>query len=328
MKHILIVENLDLKILESYQNSGYTIDYKPSYSLAQIEDNISKYDAIIVGSHNISGEIISNWKNSTNKDHLAIVRAGSNTSTIDKKTAAEHNIVVMNTAGLNSASVAEFIIYRMINIYHQMHDQQSLRDVRNNTIKNRENYYHNYLYGKKLALIGTGFIGSKVSAIAAKLGLNVNAYSPNLSFEKAQQISANYCSTLEEALDQADIVSVQISYTTAGNNATYKLIDQQAISLLKNGATIINISRRDVIDCDALIAALKSQKVSFFSLDTIPGEIQELIATYPELNTMDNVFLTPSIATASNELKVKLTEEVLQRIFLYWQENKIIDRVN
>jgi D-3-phosphoglycerate dehydrogenase len=183
------------------------------------------------------------------------------------------------------------------------------------------------LYNKSLALIGTGQIGSKVAKAARGLGVKVKGYSPNFNPQRAKELDIEHCSSLESAIKNADIVSVQVPYVTTGLNPTFKLIGENQIKLLNNGAFIINVSRLDVIDINPLAESLDSGKLAGIAIDTMPSEISSLVSNYPSLVKHDNVYLTPSIATASVELKNDLTYQTLMRIFWYFEEDNIVDQV-
>jgi D-3-phosphoglycerate dehydrogenase len=332
MKRVLIVESLNERSIadkrKEWNSLNYHIDYAPEFSREKILESIHKYEAIIVGSHKIDLEIIKQWRDKNPSNLLAIVRAGSNTSTIDKKYAAQNNIVVMNTAGVNSRAVSEHINKRILDLTHNEMDLLAIQDIRNGVVKNRSNYYHDYAYGKTLALIGTGSIGSLVAKNCRALDIKVKAYSPHLTEDKAKSLDVEYCPSLETALEKSDFVSIQVPFKLLDQEyPTFNIIGKKEISLLNDGAKIINISRKNVINMDDLNDAIMSGKISGFSLDTMPEEIMEIINTYPELIAHKNVLLSASIATAANQLQESLTKESLKRIFSYWEDNQIIDRV-
>jgi phosphoglycerate dehydrogenase-like enzyme len=217
----------------------------------------------------------------------------------------------------------------MLDLYYNPKDSLAVSDIKNGIIKNRNNYYHHSLYGKTLALIGTGAIGSKVAKVAGSLGMIVKGFIPNLSKDKAKALGIIYCTNIKEALKNTDILSIQIPYTLAGQpNPTINIIGQQEIELLNHQAVIINVSRRDVINMESMLDALHSGRISGFSLDTMQSEIEELIRDYPNIISYPNIYITPSIATASVELKAELTEQTLLRIFWYWEENRAVNKVN
>ena len=311
-----------------WHDIGYKIDYLPSLNETELTNCIESYDALIVGSHKIDRQLIDIWAQSS-PSKKAIVRAGSNTSTIDKLAATENNIIVMNTKGLNSRAVVEFIIKKIFSLIHSQKDTQALSDVKSGSIKSRDHYYHDYIEGKVVTLVGTGNIGFRLAKILSMLGATVKAYSPNLTKNKALEMGAIFCTSLHEALTDSDILTIQIPFvhdnTSAGQ--TYKLIGNEEVALLNRGAFVINISRAGVVDMDMIIQNINSEQLSAFVLDTMPSEIEHILKQYPGFAQNHNIHLTPSIATASNKLKTELTRESLHRIYAYFEENIIIDQV-
>jgi phosphoglycerate dehydrogenase-like enzyme len=116
--------------------------------------------------------------------------------------------------------------------------------------------------------------------------------------------------------------------TGSHSHPTFKLIGKNQINLLNNGAFLINVSRLDVIDVKSVADALETGKLAGFAIDTMPSEISTLINCYPSLVKHESVYLTPSIATASLELKNQLTYQAIMRIFWYFEDGKIVDAVN
>ena len=116
MKKILIIEPLLEKVIIHYKqrwiNKNYFIDYIADLQEAEISSVLSKgsYDVLIVRNKVISRDIIQNWSVAKENSKLAIVRAGSNISTIDVKAAVEFGVTIMNTPGANSQAVAQYII--------------------------------------------------------------------------------------------------------------------------------------------------------------------------------------------------------------------------
>jgi phosphoglycerate dehydrogenase-like enzyme len=336
-RKILVAEALDAGILvhfsKQWGEDSIEIHYHPDIKSEDLGKTLAsgKFDALVVGSKDVLPDAIEMWAEVKPKERLCIVRAGSNTSTIAKEAAAKHGIAVMNTPGANSQSTAEEIIRKIIYLIGEGKDIQAIEDVKRGVWKDRNSYYHHSMDGKKIALIGAGAIGQKVAIIAKAFGMNVVAFSPNLTAEKAEMMGGRQAETLEDALENADIVSIQVPYVMPDSKVgqpTYKMIGKEQIELLNDGAIIVNISRRDVIDMDAATQALGTGKLSGFGLDTMLKEVKELKQTHPKIFDCRNTHITPSISTACFETDRNVSFEALKRIEIFWKENRAVSVVN
>lgn len=123
------------------------------------------------------------------------------------------------------------------------------------------------LYGKTVAVIGTGKIGQHFIRIANGLGMKIVAYDPKPNLEIAEKYQVKYLD-LDSALKKADVVSLHVPLTSETKN----LIDAKRLSEMKKGVVIINTARGGLIDSDALLDALESGQVSQAGLDVLPVE--------------------------------------------------------
>ena len=119
MKKLLIVEPLDKKIVEDkrveWKKHGFQVDYLPDQGVLELGERlaIGKYDALIVRNMQVTAKAINQWVDAMPLAQLAIIRAGSNISTIDIESATNNSIFVMNTPGANSQAVAQFVVSQL-----------------------------------------------------------------------------------------------------------------------------------------------------------------------------------------------------------------------
>ena len=323
MKKILIVEPLLEESILAYKqkwlNKSYFVDYMPEINQVDILKVIAEgdYDGLIVRNKVIDRNIIHAWRNVKSSSNLIIVRAGSNISTIDTNAAKELNITVQNTPGANSWAVAQYVISQFFMLANNF--SQSVRaahDVNYNIQQDKSLYASPTFVGDKLALIGTGAIGSKISIIAKNLGMNVSAYSPGLTKERALAIGAVYCSTVKEAVADANFISIQVPFTLNDTNnypKTFGMIDKEVLSLVSDGAKLISVSRRDVINMSDLAQSLSQGKLSNISLDLLLSEINGLKNSHPSVFKEGNV-ITPLIACESHKADMEIAEQALQKV--------------
>jgi phosphoglycerate dehydrogenase-like enzyme len=320
---LLIVAPLDEKALQDFRNNwaakGLELDYQPQLAEERIADVLvaGDYDALIVRNNKISSEVLSRWAAAKQTGKIAVIRAGSNTSTIDVDAATRLGIPVLNTPGANSQAVAQYIIEQLLYHASMGKTERAAQDVKMGIKQDKTLYRHSELRGKTLALIGTRAIGSKVSLLASALGMKVVAYSPNLTEERAESIGATKAASLRDALRQADYVSIQVPYIAQGESATHHLLGRKELESLKDGARIVNVSRKDVISTPALISAVQSGKIGGISFDLLQSEIEELKKEFPGLFTEKNV-ITPLIACETAEADQEITTQSLSRVLNYF----------
>lgn len=161
--------------------------------------------------------------------------------------------------------------------------------------------------GKTLGIIGCGRIGARVAEIAHKgLGMRIAytdlAQNPDLE----AQVSATYFDSPDALLPEVDVVSIHVPLL----EATRHLINAERIARMKPGAYIVNTSRGPVIDEHALTAALKERRIKGAALDVFENEPD----LAPGLCELDNVVLTPHIASATEETRGKMSEMVADNI--------------
>ena len=176
--------------------------------------------------------------------------------------------------------------------------------------------------GKTIGLVGFGRI-AKAMAHKAHFGFDMNViyYDPAKSEgdETEKKYNAQACDSLDELLQKADFVSLHCP----GGEATYHLINQEKLSLMKPTAHLINSARGDVIDNAALIEALKNKQIAGAGLDVFEGE--------PNLNPafldLENIVLLPHLGSASMETRIAMGRRVLENLQAYINNTPFKDKV-
>ena len=150
-----------------------------------------------------------------------------------------------------------------------------------------------YLGGKRLGVIGTGNTGSRMAELARAIGMEVVAWSFHPSEEKARALGLRYVE-LDELLATSDAVSLHV----ASSDETRGMIGREQLARMKRGAILVNGSRGDVVDTDALVGALRSGHLGAAGLDVFDPE--PLPADHP-LRALEQVVLSPHIADNNAE---------------------------
>jgi glyoxylate reductase len=148
------------------------------------------------------------------------------------------------------------------------------------------------LVGKRLGIFGMGRIGRAIAARARGFGLAIHYHNRSKAVDDD---GATYHETLDSLLGVSDILML----AAPGSPALRGVLDARRLEILPSGSVVVNISRGDLIDDDALIAALRSGRVRGAGLDVFANEPQ----VHPGYRALDNVFLTPHIGSATQETR-------------------------
>ena len=177
--------------------------------------------------------------------------------------------------------------------------------------------------GKTLGLVGFGRIAQAVAQRAHHgFGMKITFSDPamdRIPQEAIDAVSATPCDSLEELMSSADFISLHCP----GGKATYHLINTERLSLMKPSAFIINTARGDVIDNQALIAALKEKTIAGAGLDVYEGEPE----LDPEFLGLENIVLLPHLGSASLETRIAMGRRVLQNLKAYLAGEPLPDKV-
>ena len=172
------------------------------------------------------------------------------------------------------------------------------------------------LCGKNLGVIGLGAIGVLVASTALKLGMTVRGYDPYMSVESAWRLSRDviHVDFLEEIFRTSDYISLNVPY----NESTHHMIDAAAIAAMRPGVRIVNESRAEIVDDEAMIEGLASGKVGRYVTD-FPNE---------RLVGLRNCITTPHLGACTPESEEKCAVMAAQEIYDYLKNGNIKNSVN
>ncbi|MFA5147179.1 MAG: phosphoglycerate dehydrogenase [Candidatus Omnitrophota bacterium] len=226
-----------------------------------------------------------------------ISRCGAGTDNVDLDAAGKMGIKVFNTPDGPTEAVAELTVGLIFSLAR--HIARSDRDIRNGVWNKRMGGLIN---GKKAGIVGFGRIGRRVAEILRALGAEVVFYDPLKAAEKAKGLSGV---RLEELLKGSDIVTLHIPYTKDNHH----VFSSKELSLMKEGAVLINASRGGIVDEEALYGALKSGRLSGAAVDVFEKEPYS-----GPLKELDNVVLTPHIGSYARESRVSMELEAANNL--------------
>jgi lactate dehydrogenase-like 2-hydroxyacid dehydrogenase len=241
-------------------------------------------DIIVVANVPVSGKVISGWENVK-----MISVAFTGVDHIDLEMCEKKKIAVSNAAGYSTDAVAELAIGLMISVYRSI----PTCEIRTRNSCDKDGLIGSELRGKKVGLIGTGHIGTRVAEIAKVFKCELLAYNRSSKAE-LEALGVNYL-PLEEVMRKSDIISLHVPF----NSETKGLISRDMLALMKPSAILINTARGPIIDNEALAEALNSGSIAGAGIDVFDME-PPLPADYCLLKTKNTV-LTPHVAFATKE---------------------------
>jgi phosphoglycerate dehydrogenase-like enzyme len=165
------------------------------------------------------------------------------------------------------------------------------------------------LHGKTLGVLGLGRLGARVAAIGAAFGMQVIAWSPNLTAERAAAAGARMV-TREELFARSDVLTIHLVL----GPSTRGIVDAGQLARMRSSAILVNTSRGQLVDENALVEALAEKRIAAAALDVF--EREPLAADHPLLR-MDNVVLSPHLGYVTRESYGIFFEDVVENIAAY-----------
>ncbi len=300
---ILLLEDIHPVAVSLFKEAGYKEIEILKSSLAENELKKKVADVHLLGIRSKT-QLTKNVLDSAKK----LIASGAfciGTNQVDLTSATNHGIAVFNSPYSNTRSVAELVIGFAIMLMRQI-PLKSEAAQKGEWLKDSEGCFE--VRGKTLGIIGYGHIGSQVSVLAESIGMRVIFYDviPKLSLGNAKQVK-----TMDELLKKSDIVSLHVP----GNNLSRNLISEKQMSLMKKGAVLINLSRGDVIDADALKKMAMQKHIAGAAIDVFKdepkGKKDKFISV---LQNLPNVILTPHIGGSTQEAQQNIGEDVAQKL--------------
>jgi D-3-phosphoglycerate dehydrogenase / 2-oxoglutarate reductase len=263
---------------------------------------IADADAVVVRSRTrVDGELLAHARSLR-----VIARAGVGVDNIDVDAATRRGILVLNTPDSSTISTAEHTMAMMLALVRHLptaHLSTSRGEWQ------RENFTGVELYGKTLGVVGLGKIGSEVAHRAAAFGMRVIAYDPFVSAERGARFSAELTSW-EVVLAQSDVLTVHVPLTPR----THHLLGGPQFAQLKSGAFIINCARGELVDQEALLAALDEGRVGGAALDVFESEPPREMRLLQHPHVIVTPHLAASTAEAAHNISVEIAEQVLRAL--------------
>ncbi len=255
---------------------------------------------------------------------LGISRAGAGYNNIPIRRCAEEGIVVFNAPGANAEAVKELAICELVlasrDVIGSIDWVKTIADegdrIPDIVERNKAAFTGPELMGKTIGVVGLGATGALIANICLELGMQVYGYDPYMSVESAWRLSREVmrAEDITEIYRKCDYISINVPYT----DGTKGMFDAKAFSLMKQGVRIINESRAEVVDDDAMLRAIADNKVAKYVTDFPTAK----------LIGQRNVICLPHIGACTPESEDKCAVAAARELYDYIVNGNIRNSVN
>lgn len=254
---------------------------------------------------------------------LAVARAGAGVNNIPLDKCAEKGIVVFNTPGANANGVKELVIAGMLlasrdivgGINWAVEDAAD-ENIAKATEKEKKKFAGTEIEGKKLGVIGLGAIGVKVANTAVHLGMEVLGYDPYVSVNAAWNLSRSvkHVFHVDEIFTECDYITVHVPLM----DSTKGMINEEAISKMKDGVILLNFARDLLADEKAILAGIEA------------GKIRRYVTDFPNPTTagQKGCIVIPHLGASTEESEDNCAVMAVKELKEYLENGNIVNSVN
>ena len=254
---------------------------------------------------------------------LAVARAGAGVNNIPLERCSEKGIVVFNTPGANANGVKELVIAGMLLASRDVvggiewvKSQADNEDVGKAEEKEKKKFAGTEIENKKLGIIGLGAIGVRVANVAKHLGMEVYGYDPYVSVDAAWNLSRDvkHVLNVDEIYTECDIITIHVPLM----DATKGMIDEAALSKMKDGVILLNFARDLLVDEKAVLAAIAS------------GKIRKYVSDFANATTagQEGCIVIPHLGASTEESEDNCARMAVKEMMEYLENGNIRNSVN
>jgi len=316
---VLIADKLAPLATERLQAADHEVFVEPGLKDDALVAALAEHrpDALIVRSTKVTAEALA-----ASPTLALVVRAGAGVNTIDLQAAGRLGVFVSNCPGRNAVAVAELVLGLVVAIDRRIPD---------NVIAAREGRWDKAglsaadgLKGRTLGILGMGSIGQAVAARARAFEMPVVAWSRSLTEERAAALGVTALADPIEVARRADVLTVHTALTPD----TRGLVGRKLLSAMKDGSTVINAARAEVVDEAALPEALDAKGL-WAGLDVLASEPSAKTGTLDDpLARHPRVYLTHHIGASTREAQEAVAAEAARLVLAYDRTGRADNCVN
>ncbi len=312
---VLVADPLSDKGVEALAlHPDLSVDVNTGLAPDELLKIIGQYDGLVVRSQTkVTLEVL------VAATKLKVVgRAGVGVDNIDREAATDHGVVVMNTPSGNTISTAEQAFTLMLSLARKI--PQAHASVIAGQWE-RKKFQGTEIYGKRLAVLGMGRIGTEFAKRAQAFGMTVAAYDPFLSDSRAAELKVDLASNVDAALKGADVVTLHIPLT----DETKHVLNDSRLRLMNKGAFVINCARGGLVDEAALANLMSEGHIAGCALDVY--EVEPPTLDHPIFAHERTVF-TPHLGASTDEAQENVGIQVAEQIRDFLTTGSITNAVN
>jgi glyoxylate reductase len=249
-----------------------------------------------------------------------IANYGAGVDHIDVQSARQRGVLVSNTPGVLTEDTADMAIALMLAVTRKL--PEGLAEMQAGEWRGWSPMAHlgSRIGGKRLGILGMGRIGQAVARRARAFGMQIHYHNRRrLRPEIEEPLEASYWESLDQMVARMDVLSINSPHTPS----TFHLINARRLKLMKPTAVIVNTSRGEVIDENALTRALRSGELAGAGLDVYEHGTD----INPRLRELPNVVLLPHMGSATLEGRIEMGEKVILNIKTYADGHRPPDQV-
>lgn len=254
---------------------------------------------------------------------LAVARAGAGVNNIPLDKCADKGIVVFNTPGANANGVKELVFAGMLYAARDIVggidwclENQNDENIAKTAEKQKKNFAGTEISGKKLGVIGLGAIGVLVANAATSLGMEVYGYDPYISVNAAWNLtrSVKHVTNVEDIYRECDFITIHVPLL----DSTKKMINADAIAMMKPTAIVLNFARDLLVDEEAMVDALAK------------GKVHKYVSDFPNTTTVGakGCIVTPHLGASTAESEDNCAIMAVREIRDYLENGNIVHSVN
>ncbi|KIN71279.1 2-hydroxyacid dehydrogenase [Sulfitobacter guttiformis] len=249
-----------------------------------------------------------------------IANYGAGVDHIDVATARQQGVLVSNTPGVLTDDTADMTMALMLAVMRRMPEGMAQMKGGNWTGWAPNALLGGRLAGRRLGILGMGRIGQAVARRAAAFGMQIHYHNRRrLRSETEDALGATYWDSLDQMVARMDVISVNCPHTPS----TFHLMNARRLKLMKPEAVIVNTSRGEVIDENALTRMLRAGEIKGAGLDVYEHGVE----INPRLRELENVVLLPHMGSATLEGRIDMGEKVIINIKTFDDGHRPPDQV-
>jgi len=249
-----------------------------------------------------------------------IANYGAGVDNIDVSTARQRGILVSNTPGVLTDDTADMTMALVLAVSRRMREGLAVMQSGEWDGWAPTAFLGGRVGGRRLGILGMGRIGQAVARRAAAFGMQVHYHNRRrLRPEIEQELEASYWDSLDQMVARVDVLSINCPHTPS----TFHLMNARRLKLMKPDAVIVNTSRGEVIDENALTRMLRAGEIAGAGLDVY----EHGTSVNPRLRELPNVVLLPHMGSATRESRIEMGEKVIVNIKTFADGHRPPDQV-